>query len=117
MVGIVDQEKMTKVSIRGKTRGNPGQRRKIRFAVNVAIDDNKRIVPKELDGLPDAARSFQRAWRCGRPADADAESAPIAERRFKHLAEVGMIDDEIGNPCGGQTFDVPDDQRPATHGE
>ena len=67
--------------------------------------------------MADATRSFQCARRFGRPADTRAEGIPIAERRFEHVAEVGVVDDEIGNPGSNQAFDVPDDQRFSAYGE
>ena len=45
----------------------------------------------------------------------DAAIAAVAERVFNHLAQMRMIDHDLGNAGAHQINNVPDNQRPAPH--
>ncbi len=106
--------------------GGRGGRRRAGFAAaarRAAKSASQKTSP--LTTTKGASPSSGRAWRMppavssargfGRPGDAHAEGRAVAQRFFEPVAEVGVVDDELGEAGGAQAFDVPHDQRLAAH--
>jgi hypothetical protein len=63
----------------------------------------------------DAAAGLQRPVGLGRVADRDAVLAAVTQHPLDAIAEVGVIDDDLGDAGGGQRCEMVGDQRPPTH--
>ncbi len=96
-------------------QGQPGKTAKIDVAIDVAIDYEKRLVAEQGQGVGDAAGGFQRARRFRRIADSQTPLRAVAERCLDLLAEVGVVDDDLGEPGCRQSFQMPGDERLAAH--
>ncbi len=85
-------------------------------AVDVARDGDERFLAQQRARGGDAASRLQRA-RFARVVQARAILAAVAQRLLDQVAQVGVVDDDLGDAGADQVEDVPDDQRPAAHFE
>ena len=78
-------------------------------APDVAIDDEKRFVAEKRERPGDTAGRFQRTGWVRRVADVQAEALAVTERGLDLRTEMGMVDYNIMEAAGRQTFKMPND--------
>jgi hypothetical protein len=85
------------------------QRRVVEFGVDVRADDERDAFAQKRQCGRDAAGDFERL-AFARVMQLRAEARAVAQGRLDLRAEMGDVDDDVGEACGDQALDLPDDQ-------